>query len=225
MARSVSKPRKRDRKRQVSRARREGSQNGNGHVSGHGRMNGHGGANGHAPNGLAANGARKLPIVAEPAEAHVPCLSCGLCCGYIAVDIEEPNTLKGATDILWYLYHPNVSIYAESDDWMVVFETRCQHQLDDKRCSIYETRPQICRAFDESECEVNSEDIGMSFYTPREFLDYLEQNHKRIHSLVRKRYMPPESSLDGRGVPQQNFGPIRPRLLALRAGRAANAAR
>jgi Fe-S-cluster containining protein len=215
MARSVSKPRKRDRKQTNGRTRAKG----NGHANGNGHVNG----NGRAP--LPANGARKLPIVTEPTQSHVPCLSCGLCCGYIAVDIEEPTTLKGATDILWYLYHPNVSVYAEDDDWMVVFETRCQHQLDDKRCSIYETRPQICRAFDENECEVNSEEIGVSFYTPREFLEYLERNHKRIHTLVRKRYMPPESSLDGRAVPQSNFGPIRPRLLALRAGRAASAAR
>jgi Fe-S-cluster containining protein len=214
MSRRVPKSRKPDRKRQAARTRR--ATRPRKRQAGHGELrNGNGDA---ALVVRAKSDARQLPVLGS-APAIVPCLSCGLCCSYIAVDIEEPRTLKGATDILWYLYHPGISIYAEDDDWMVVFETRCQHQLDDHRCSIYETRPQICRAFDENDCEVNSEEVGETFYTPREFLAYLERHHKRIHTMVRKRYMAPEESLDGRAVPQSAKGPLKPRLIALRVER------
>ena len=214
MSRRVSKPRKQDRKRTDARTRRATRPP---RASAPAELR-----NGHArPSDAslvvrAKSGARQLPVLGSPT---IPCLSCGLCCSYIAVDIEEPRTIKAATDILWYLYHPSVSIYAEGEDWMVVFETRCQHQLDDHRCSIYEVRPQICRAFDENDCEVNSEETGEAFYTAREFLTYLERHYKRIHSLVRKRYMAPDASLDGRVIEQHAHAPLQSRLAGLRAER------
>jgi Fe-S-cluster containining protein len=172
------------------------------------------------------NGAspRRLPIVAEAAQAaqaaqrkQVSCLNCGLCCSYVAVEIDEPTTLKAATDILWYLYHQNICIYAEGDEWMVQIEARCQHYQDDHKCAIYETRPQICRDYDETNCEINAEDVGNVFYTPGEYLAYLQQHYKRIHTLVQKRYMPPSASLDGRQIGRKRVGPFKPRYEGLRA--------
>jgi uncharacterized protein len=159
---------------------------------------------------------KRLPVVAA---AAVPCLSCSLCCHYVAVEIDGPGSVRGATEILWYLYHGGVSAYVDEGEWMVQFETRCQHLLPDKRCGIYETRPPICREYDETGCEVNSDVVGQSFYTPREFLAYLEQHHKRIHALIRKRYMPPEASLDGRPMIRTKLEPFRPRYEAMRAQR------
>ena len=168
----------------------------------------------------ASNGHRKLPVIASSAPAQreqVPCLSCGLCCGYVAVEIEPPNTVSSATQILWYLYHQQVSVYFDSGEWMVQFETRCQHVQDDKKCAIYETRPMICREYDETECEVNTPEIGISFYNSGEFLTWLSQNHKRVYSLVSKNYMPPEHSLGGRMVSRTRLGPFGPRFDAMRA--------
>lgn len=160
--------------------------------------------------------AQRLPVLPS---GPVPCLSCGLCCGYVAVEIDGPETLRGATDILWYLYHPGVSVYVDEDEWMVQFETRCQHQLPDNRCGIYETRPQICREYDETTCEVNAEEVGRTLYSVREFFEYLETNHKRINTLVRKRFMPPEDSLDGRVLNSGKLLPFGPRYEALRLRR------
>jgi len=166
---------------------------------------------------------RRLPLLAAPRD--VPCLSCGLCCSYVAVDIDSAATLSGATNILWYLYHPGVSVYVEEGDWMVQFETRCQHQRADNGCGIYETRPPICRAYDETACEVNAESVGLSLYSPREFLAYLELHHKRIHTLIRKRYLPPETTLDG-GVGQgSETNRFRLSYEALRARRASGGRR
>ena len=171
---------------------------------------GHANGNGHA------NGKRRtLPVVS--ARGQVPCLSCGLCCGYVAVEIESPNTVLGATEILWYLYHQNVSIYADDGEWMVQFETRCQHLMDDRRCAIYEQRPPICRNYDETACEVNSSVVGTSFYNPGEFLGWLAQHHKRVYAIVKKRYLPPEPSLTGQPVSTTPLLPFRPRFESLRA--------
>jgi uncharacterized protein len=124
---------------------------------------------------------RPLPIMPS---GQIPCLSCGICCGYVAVEIDGAETLRGATDILWYLYHPGVSVFVDGDDWMVQFETRCQHQLPDHRCSIYESRPPMCREYDETICEVNAEEVGHTLYSVREFLAYVKVHHKRTYCLM-----------------------------------------
>jgi Fe-S-cluster containining protein len=156
-----------------------------------------------------------LPVIANP-RAQVACLSCGLCCTYIAVEIDDPSTLRGATDILWYLYHHGVAVYFDGDEWMVQLETRCRNLQDDNRCAIYETRPQICREFDQTTCEVNAQEVGTTFYAARDFLAYLAQHHKRIHTLVRKRYMPPDAMLNGHTAGKKPLEPFQPRFEALR---------
>jgi Fe-S-cluster containining protein len=177
--------------------------------------------NGKANANGGGSGPRKLPVIAAPAgkAKQIPCLSCGLCCGYVAVEVEAPDTVSRATQMLWYLYHQNVSLYFDGDEWMVQFETRCQHLQDDKKCAIYETRPMICREYDETECEVNTAEAGVSFYNSGEFLGWLEQHHKRVYALVRKNYMPPAHTLDGRMVSRTRLGPFGPRFDALRASR------
>jgi Fe-S-cluster containining protein len=147
---------------------------------------------------------RKLPIV-PAARTPVGCLSCALCCSYIAVEIDGPVNAKAATEILWHLYHHQVSVYRDSDDdWVVQFETRCRHLLDDNKCGIYETRPHICREYSEESCEINAEDEGTTFYTPEQFLAYLEKRSKRIYNAVAKGYMPPPDKLRAAKVPANN---------------------
>ena len=50
----------------------------------------------------------------------------------------------------------------------------------------------ICRDFDETACEVNAREVGQSFYNSGEFLTWLAQNRKRVYSIVKSSYMPPE---------------------------------
>jgi Fe-S-cluster containining protein len=139
---------------------------------------------------------KRLPIVSTPERTQVPCLSCGLCCTYLAVEISAPDTVKAATEILWHLYHHGVSVYRDSDDeWMVQFETRCKHLQSDNKCAIYEHRPQICRDYEADTCEVNADDEGRTFYDARDFLAYLKTRSSRVFSLVSKKYMPSDEHL------------------------------
>lgn len=174
---------------------------GNGHSNGHGNGNGH--ANGKSVAGAGANGVA--------AGSPVPCTTCGLCCTYVVLDIDAPSTLDAASTVLWYLYHPGLSIYTADGEWMVQFDTRCKFLQPDNRCGIYETRPLVCREFDERECEVNSRDVGLSFYEPQAFLEWLAKHHKRVHTLLSKRYVPAPSKLTA--------GPANPRPLPPFAGR------
>jgi hypothetical protein len=135
----------------------------------------------------------ELPMIAEtPPTPLVPCLECGKCCTYVAVGINAPTTPRTATDILWYLYHQGVSVYRDHDgEWAVMFDARCRHLQDDLLCAVYADRPHICRAFDNTGCEVNAPG-GMTIYRqPAEFLGYLKDKRPRVYEAVAKKYLPP----------------------------------
>ena len=161
-----------------------------------------------------------LPIVEvePPARTQVGCLTCGLCCSYIAVAIDGPVSAKAATEILWHLYHEGVSIYRDGDnEWMVQFESRCRHLLDDNKCGIYEQRPHICREYSEESCEVNSEGTGTTFYAPDEFLAFLEKKHKRIYRLISATHVPSPAVLGRMGPSGRKHEPFDQRFDRLRA--------
>jgi Fe-S-cluster containining protein len=158
---------------------------------------------------------KRLPIVSEPRQS-VPCLSCGLCCTYVAVEIDPPSTLHNANEIIWQLYHANVSVYRDADDdWMVQFETRCKHLQTDNKCGIYEQRPLICREHESETCEVNADDEGRTFYDAADFLSYLETRSKRIYNALKKRYLPGPEHL-GRAQVTGELLPFDQRFAALR---------
>jgi Fe-S-cluster containining protein len=165
----------------------------------------------------------RLPLVAPALPAsnrkQVGCLSCALCCSYIAVAIDGPVSVKAATEILWHLYHDHVSVYRDSDDeWMVQFETRCRHLQDDNKCAIYETRPHICRTYSELTCEVNADDEGTNFYSPESFLAYLATRSRRIYARVKKDFVPGAEHLAPRKLRAQRRQPrFEQRFAALRA--------
>ena len=106
----------------------------------------------------------------------MPCTECARCCRYVGVGINAPTTPRLATDVLWYLYHENVSVYRdEQGEWSVLFETRCRNLRADLRCDVYAERPHICRGFDNLGCEVNAPSPrALTFREPSEFLAWLE---------------------------------------------------
>ena len=77
-----------------------------------------------------------IPLrMAEPAAPKrllKECTECGKCCTYVSVEINAPNSVGSANDMLWYLYHENVSLYRDGGgEWSVVFETRCRNLKPD----------------------------------------------------------------------------------------------
>jgi Fe-S-cluster containining protein len=161
--------------------------------------------------------ATHLPLLKESrAPRQQPtCTACGLCCTYVAIEVDAPSTPKRATQLLFYLYHGGVSLYVNSDDWMVQFESTCQYLQPDYRCGVYDTRPHICREFSEKNCEVNTGDDGLTFYTAGEFMEHLKQTRPRVYRLVIKDYAPPPDAV------RPGLQPFQRRARAVHARRAA----
>jgi hypothetical protein len=129
-----------------------------------------------------------LPMAPSP---PVPCTSCGKCCTYVSVGINEPTNVRNASDILWYLYHDQVSVYRDGDgEWSVVFETRCRQLQGNLLCGVYDDRPSICRDFDNLTCEVNSPEGGRTYASPEEFLVWLKRTRPRVYRKLSERYVP-----------------------------------
>jgi len=108
------------------------------------------------------------------------------------VGINTPTTARYATDILWYLYHEKVYVYVDGGgEWSVHFEARCKNLGDDLLCGVYESRPHICRAFDNETCEVNDrEHESLTFREPAEFLAWLKAHKPRLFAKIEKRFIP-----------------------------------
>lgn len=135
----------------------------------------------------------RLPMAASaPDPPLTECTACGRCCTYVSVGVNPPNSVRRATDMLWYLYHHNVTVYRDGDgEWSVVFETRCRHLRPDLLCGVYEHRPEICRDFDNRSCEVNDPEGGLSITTPEELLAYLRERRPRLCRRIEERFVPP----------------------------------
>jgi Fe-S-cluster containining protein len=161
-----------------------------------------------------------LPLYVEEKKADAPksaasCTSCGLCCSYVAIEVDTPKTVKQATMMLWYVYHEGISLYVNEDEWMVQFDSTCIHLQPDYRCGVYETRPHICREFSEQDCEVNTGDDGKTFYTAADFMEHLAQTRPRVHAVVKKSFSPPAEG------PRMRLTPFEHRFQAVRSRRAA----
>lgn len=97
------------------------------------------------------------------------------CCQYFALSIETPESFEDFEFLRWYLLHGQASIFTEDDDWYLLVHTRCKHLLEDHRCGIYETRPQICRDYTTKDCEYEDEwTYDRYFETPEQMAEYAE---------------------------------------------------
>jgi Fe-S-cluster containining protein len=136
----------------------------------------------------------RIPLPLAPVAAPLKaCTECGKCCTYVSVGINEPTSLRSASDILWYLYHDQVSVYRDGDgEWSVVFETRCRNLQDDLLCGVYVDRPIICRDFDNVTCDVNSPEGGLDFRGPEQFLRWLRERRPRLYGRLADKYVPAE---------------------------------
>ncbi|MCB1304733.1 MAG: YkgJ family cysteine cluster protein [Leptospiraceae bacterium] len=108
------------------------------------------------------------------------CLKCHGCCMYITVPLDYPRSNEQRDLYTWYLLHRNVEIYIDHDkSWAVIFKTPCDKLLANGMCSIYETRPQLCRDYSPDSCSRVGKDHLFLFQTPAEMHAYLDRNKKK----------------------------------------------
>ena len=126
-----------------------------------------------------------LPVLTK-ADDH-PCHRCSKCCEYVAVEIDEPETLQDYDHIVWYLHHENLSVCVDWErDWFIRFSARCNKLTSAGMCGVYENRPRICQDFDWRECEnrLTPEDDPVDkwvFEDADEFLRWFERVRPNTH--------------------------------------------
>lgn len=80
------------------------------------------------------------------------------CCRYVAVEIDRPRRKWQYDQIHWMLMHAGVSLFVDrGGKWYVEFRTPCEQLGEDNRCTIYETRPKLCREYRVADCPVWSD--------------------------------------------------------------------
>ena len=100
------------------------------------------------------------------------------CCRYVALPIETPARARDYDDIRWYLLHANITVFVEDGEWYIQFQTKCKELGADNLCSVYETRPQMCREYEAGSCDYtgNGYDYDHLFTHPKQIEEFY---HKR----------------------------------------------
>ncbi len=112
-----------------------------------------------------------------------------LCCRYLALPIDNPETVREYDNIRWYLLHENIVVFIEKKQWYIGIMSRCKHLQEDNRCGIYETRPHICRKYTTDNCDYHGGeyDFDVLFTSAEQLHEYALKKLKRARARRRKR--------------------------------------
>ena len=119
----------------------------------------------------------------------IVCEHCtAVCCRYIALPLDTPETHGDFDDIRWYLLHESVSVFVEDGDWYIAFQANCRHLLPEHRCGIYRARPRICRQYSAADCDYHSGDYNwQEHFTRPEHLDAYVRARRGDHESTKRR--------------------------------------
>jgi len=110
------------------------------------------------------------------------------CCRYVTVQIKAPKMKADFDELSWFLGHEHISVYFEGRRWHVELRTRCKHLNRGNLCSIYETRPLVCRSYDVEECEYPARPKhDLQFDTQEEFDRWWNGKRERERRRRRRR--------------------------------------
>jgi Fe-S-cluster containining protein len=77
----------------------------------------------------------------------------GMCCKYVAMEIDTPKTKKDFENIKWFVCHKNVNVFVDKENkWNIEFLTPCEFLGKNNLCLAYKRRPKICRDYSQEEC-------------------------------------------------------------------------
>ena len=103
------------------------------------------------------------------------------CCGYITQSIDTPRTKDDFDYLLWQLAHRDMQAYKDEDGWFLLALNRCGFLGEGGRCQIYETRPQVCRDYENHYCEYDApaeEGFELFFDSYESLLKYCQKRFK-----------------------------------------------
>ena len=134
------------------------------------------------------------PLLSDPPagiEVHHNCARCpALCCQYVSTEIDAPTTHRDFEMMRWYLMHPGVRVYCEEStgSWFIQFMSRCRFLGDNNLCTIYETRPSVCRELSPERCEFAQGPGDRHLFTSlEEFERWMGERERRKRERAEKR--------------------------------------
>jgi uncharacterized protein len=105
------------------------------------------------------------------------------CCTYATEALGiTPRSKEDFDHLLWQVSHAGVEVYRDEGEWYLLFQGRCEHIQEDGRCGIYETRPQICRDYENDWCEYDApaeDGFELHFKTYADLLKYCKKRFKK----------------------------------------------
>ena len=117
------------------------------------------------------------------------CEDCdGMCCKYVAIEIDAPEKKQDFENIKWYVLHKNVNVFvSEDDEWHVEFITPCEFLGENGLCENYEKRPKICKDYDEEYCLFHNPDYSekFTFKNLRDVEEYIKNVFNKDKHVVR----------------------------------------
>jgi len=92
--------------------------------------------------------------MSKESKKETPCIDCqALCCKYVVMEIDAPETPRDIENFRWYVSHRGCAVFREEGRWYFEVAAVCKHLDDENRCSIYPRRPSICRSHRADSCE------------------------------------------------------------------------
>lgn len=112
------------------------------------------------------------------------CSKCtkSICCNSINQKIPAPKSKEDFDHLIWQVSHENINIFKDADGWFLHISSRCMHLGENGACGIYETRPWVCREYDNDFCEFDEsiEDASELFFaTPKKLDKYCRKRFKK----------------------------------------------
>ena len=76
----------------------------------------------------------------------------------------------------WYLLHERAAVFVDDDTWYLLVYSPCNFlDKETNLCSIYETRPNICREYSSDACEYEDHLVyDQYFELPEQVEEYAE---------------------------------------------------
>ncbi len=113
------------------------------------------------------------------------CEGCSLCCEHVTIHINKPRKKSDFDEIIWYVLHHNVYVFIDGDgDWFVEFRTPCSGLGKNQLCTTYKERPDVCREYNQDECEKNGEgEYYTEFFRSKEDIMMWMKKNTRIRGI------------------------------------------
>lgn len=116
------------------------------------------------------------------------CASCkpAKCCSYVSFQIDTPTTFEEFENLLWQIAHGDIEFFRDRDGWFISINRRCRFLGSNNLCQIYEHRPQICRDYQNVNCDFDG-DYDFEHYF-KKFEELLAYVRKRFPKKAAARY-------------------------------------